>query len=81
MKNLILIAALFLSLGATAQTVKQDAAGNNYAVKSDSTSKPTGKTFTDSKGVKYPVMLSKTGKLFYVRTSKSGNTYNSYIKL
>jgi len=86
MKNLILIFAfLLISIaGVNAQSIKQDAAGNYYQ---DSTkvaktsSKATGKMFTDKKGTQYPVMLSKNGKLFYMKTAvKSGNTYNVYIE-
>lgn len=83
MKKLILVAALSLfGFMAQAQTVRKDAAGNYHQVKTDSTrtAKSTGKTFTDLKGTSYPVMLSKTGKLFYTRTSKAGNKYNVYIK-
>jgi len=69
-------------LSAQTKTVK-DAAGNYHAVKSSgvsvSTAKATGKKFTDSKGKVYPVMVSKNGKLFYIRTSKAGNKYNAYI--
>jgi hypothetical protein len=85
MKNLILITA-FLMVGAvtaSAQTkVKQDAAGNYVSVKSDTAAnKPTGHTFTDTKGISYPVYLSSTGKLFYNKTAvKSGNVYKVYLK-
>lgn len=69
----------------TKAQVKQDAAGNYYAEKTtriDSTgAKETGKTFTDTKGNQYPVMISKNGKLFVIRVSKSGNKYNYYFKL
>lgn len=87
MKQLILLAVLFFAFnGADAQTIKQDAAGNYVAVKAtkDSTqtsAKPTGKTYTDTKGNVYPVWVSKNGKLFIVRISKTGNKYNQYLKL
>jgi hypothetical protein len=91
MQKLIISLALFftlmaLCLATSAQTVKQDAAGNYIAVKAtrDSTgtsAKPTGKTYTDTKGNVYPVMISKNGKLFVIRTSKTGNKYNQYLKL
>lgn len=82
----IIISSLFLlsSFALYSQTVKQDSKGNYYQVKTDSiktTAKPTGKTFTDSKGTVYPVMVSKNGKLFIVRTSKKGNRYNQYLSL
>jgi hypothetical protein len=85
MKKLI-VSLMFLALyfGASSQTVKQDASGNYIAVKAanDSTGgKDTGKTYTDTKGNVYPVMISKKGKLFIVRISKAGNRYNQYLKL
>jgi hypothetical protein len=91
MKNFImLVVLLILSLGVQAQvTVTKDKDGNYTAksrpASSDSTKtdtgKPTGKTYTDSKGVKYPVLLSPTGKLYVMRTSaKTGNKYKQYLK-
>jgi len=76
--------AVFSFASGNAQTVKQDAKGNYIAVKSvhDSTgAKQTGKTYTDAKGIVYPVMISKNGKLFVTRISKTGNKYNQYLKL
>jgi hypothetical protein len=36
---------------------------------------------TATKGTVYPVMVSKNGKLFIVKTAKvSGRTYNEYLK-
>ena len=85
MKKLSIILALFIaSFYVNGQNVKQDASGNYIAVKTpkDSTSaKATGKTYTDTKGNVYPVMISKNGKLFIVRISKTGNKYNQYLKL
>lgn len=86
MKKLILLSAILISFNSLfAQNAKVDAAGNYIALKSTNGAsegnKPTGKTFTDTKGNKYPVMVSKNNKLFYVRTSKTGNEYKVYIKL
>jgi len=69
-----------------AQSIKQDASGNYYAVKvsKDSTGsyRDTGKTYTDGKGNKWPVYESKAGRIFIVRVSaRSGNTYRQYLKL
>ena len=73
-------------MSATAQDkpakVKIDSLGNYVAIgrviaKSDS---PTTKTFTDSKGVVYPVMMTSTGRLVYYRISaKTGVQYKVYI--
>ena len=88
MKKLIFFALLIVaSFSMKAQTIKQDAKGNYIAVKATSGSagttsaRPTGKTFTDTKGIIYPVMISKNGKLFVIRTSKTGNKYNQYLLL
>lgn len=86
MKKIIILAAILISFtpvnGQNATTTKD---GNyialNAAKIADKGNKPTGKTFTDTKGNIYPVMVSKNNKLFYVRTSKTGNEYKVYIKL
>jgi hypothetical protein len=82
---LLLFLALYIGslIGIKAQTVKQDANGNFYAIKSnlDTTkAQSTGKTFTDTKGNVYPILISKNGKLFYMKTSKAGNVYKCYLK-
>lgn len=87
MKKVLLTLAAFIMLQATgrAQNARIDEKGNYVTLSTKDTSKQplkaTGKTFTDSKGKTYPVYISKNGKLFYIRTSKAGNTYPSYIKL
>ena len=76
--------ALFSIVGVNAQKVTTDANGNYVAVKSErvkAEAKETGKTYTDSKGVTYPVMISANGKLFVTKTSKNtGNEYKMYLK-
>jgi hypothetical protein len=87
MKKLVIILSLFLASNlAHSQNVTVTAAGNYMAIKATrdsagTSAKPTGKTFTDAKGNVYPVMISKNGKLFVIRTSKAGNKYNQYLKL
>ena len=85
MKLLITLAVVLgLSFGLNAQTVTKDAQGNYIAVKATGTTekaKDTGKTFTDTKGNVYPVYISKNGKLFVIRTSKTGSQYKQYLKL
>jgi hypothetical protein len=82
MKKLFTIISLFVVMTAQAQTITKDAAGNYHAVsRRDTTAnKPTGKTFTDTKGKVYPVFISSRGKLYYNRVSRNGNTYKAYIK-
>lgn len=84
MKNQILITA-FLMIGscAMAQTkVTKDAQGNYVVAKRDTagSNKATGHTITDKQGISHPVFISVNGKLYYMRTSKAGNVYKSYIK-
>lgn len=80
----LLVALFSFTFDTGAQTVKVMPDGNYVSVKSanDSTGyKSTGKYFEDTKGNRYDVMISKNGKLFYFRTSKTGNVYRAYIKL
>lgn len=86
MKKLLLsIALVICSLSAFSQAkYKMDAAGNYIAVKSvkDTTKSSdlnTGKTFTDSKGGVWPVYKSSTGRIYALRTSKTGNKYKQYL--
>ena len=86
MKKLLFASLLLISVNARSQTTATlDKQGNYIATskpkQTGSQAKPTGKTFTDTKGVIYPVLESKNGKLFYVKTSKTGNVYNVYIKV
>jgi len=86
-KPILSIVFILLSFSIQAQTsVKIDAKGNYIAIaktsaKGTSKATTTGKTYTDAKGIKYNVMKSEKGKLFIVRTSKSGKTYNQYLKI
>lgn len=84
MKKLITIAFLFIVFTVQAQTrVTKDAKGNYVQVSRADTgaNKATGATFTDKTGKVFPVYVSSRGKLYYLRTSKSGNVYKSYIKV
>jgi uncharacterized lipoprotein NlpE involved in copper resistance len=86
MKNLLLLAALFILLCCKAkaqQRVTVDKAGNYTAVKRDpaqTAAKPTGHTITATDGTVYPVYESARGKLYYNRISKAGHAYKCYIK-
>lgn len=83
MKKIIITAALFIAaLTSQAQNAKKDASGNYIAVTTaKEQAKPTGKTFTDSKGIKYPLFETAKGKLYYIRTSKAGKQYKAYLKI
>jgi hypothetical protein len=81
-KLLVILTVICTSFTAYSQNVRQDAQGNYIAATAtgDSTSaKPTGKTYTDTKGIVYPVYVSKKGKLFVIRVSKTGIRYNYYL--
>lgn len=84
MKTFITFLLLAVTLTLCSQ-IKIDAKGNyvssSYSrVKGDTVN--TGKTYTDSKGVTYPVFKSSTGKLYCPRISKtSGNYYRYYLKV
>ena len=84
MKKLIICISLMLgmSLGIQAQSVTRN--GNSFTQVSNK--KSTGKetktqyTYTDAKGVKYPVWLSSTGKAFIKKVSKkTGKEYKQYV--
>lgn len=86
MKKLLLILTLIAACLTTySQNTVKNKDGNYSAIKTTTTgttgAKPTGKTYTDSKGVIYPVLISKNGKLFIIRTSKAGNKYNFYLQV
>lgn len=84
MKKFITLAGLLLVVGFTnAQTrVTKDSKGNYVVAKRNDTTanKATGHTITDKDGNVHPVYISVHGKLFYMRTSKTGNIYKCYIK-
>jgi len=80
----LLVALFSFTFDTGAQTIVKDASGNYRQISApkDSTGgKLTGATFTTKDGTIYPVYESKNGKLFVRRVSKSGTTYNYYLKL
>jgi hypothetical protein len=83
MKKLsIIIITMLLTFGAQCQHIKMDANGNYISTKTVK-SEPTsiGKTYTDSKGVVYPIYKGAKGGMFVIRTSaKTGKTYKQYLK-
>lgn len=84
--KIVFIIAILLAMFADSfsQTVTIDKNGNYVQSKSLDTVKVvnTGKTFTTSKGETYPVYITKTGKLYVLRTSKkTGNKYKMYLKI
>ena len=80
-KVLLSLAIVFACFTGISQNAKVAADGNLVAAQSQSKDKKTGKTFTDAKGIVYPVMESRKGKLYYIRTSKNGKTYKAYLKV
>ena len=81
----LIITVLLMANNGMAQTVKIDKDGNYIATSKSKQEKgkdaETGKTFTDSKGNVYPILESVNGKLYYMKTAKSGNIYRCYIRL
>ena len=83
MKQFIILLFMLFASVSYSQNAKLDSKGNYVAVKSAKITSDTitGKTFTDTKGVSYPVFKSKNDKLYIWRTSKKGNKYKQYLKL
>lgn len=82
MKKFLIIASLFIVSQGHAQQVKKDSNGNYISARIDTgANRPTGKTYTDGKGKVYPLLISSRGKLYYLRTAKSGNIYKAYLKV
>lgn len=94
MKQLFFLIMIILAAPLAAQKVTKDAAGNytqvtrkqpeNGPATIETLTKgatATGATYTNSKGEKFPVYLSKSGKAFWVATSKkTGIPYRRYLK-
>ena len=81
MKTTLTLFAVLIVLTAKAQQhAIKDSSGNYHATKTVQVAVSTGHTFTDGKGKVYPLFTSIHGKLYYVRTSKSGNEYKVYVK-
>ena len=79
--SLLLISISWYSC-VSAQNAKLDKNGNFIAIQSKdtTTNKPTGKFFINPNGDKFPVFLTKNGKYYYIKTSKSGRDYKVYLK-
>lgn len=87
MKKAIVTLSLFLAIstGYSQAKVTKDANGNFVSAKASkqvSEDKPTGQTYTTSKGETFPVYVSERGKYYVIRTSKeTGNQYKQYLKV
>ena len=86
MKQLILLLTIvLLSVLSQAQPkYTKDLSGNFIQVQASSRSKgidkPTGKFFTDRKGVRHPIFITSTNRLVYHRISgKTGKAYKVYL--
>lgn len=88
MKQFLFIVFILLGLytDGISQNVSLDAKGNFYAVnvkkeKPVFTDTITGKIYTNSKGIEYPVFVSRNQKYYIWKTSgKTGNRYKHYLK-
>lgn len=84
MKRLIICISMMLSMGLGIQAQSVQKQGNNFTQvtnkKSAGKETKTQYTYTDSKGVKYPVYLSSAGKAFIYKVSKkTGKEYKQYL--
>ena len=85
MKKIILAAIMLFSLNMGIQAQSVERKGNNFTQvsnKKESSGKETKTqyTYTDSKGVVYPIYLSSTGKAFIKKVSKkTGKVYRQYL--
>ena len=84
MKKMIICILVMLAFGLVSNAQSVQKQGNNFT--QVSTKKSSGKetktqyTYTDSKGVVYPVWLSSTGKAFIKKVSKkTGKEYKQYL--
>ena len=84
MKKMIICISMMLAFGLVSNAQNVTRQGNNFTQvtnkKSADKETKTQYTYTDSKGVVYPVYLSSTGKAFIKKTSKkTGREYRQYI--
>ena len=84
MKKIIIAAIMLFSLSMNIQAQSVQKQGNNFTQvsnkKSSGKETKTQYTYTDSKGVVYPVWLSSTGKAFIKKVSKkTGKEYRQYL--
>ena len=86
MKRIILAAIMLFSLNVGVQAQKVTREGSNFTqvsnpkAKSASKETKTSFTYTDNKGIVYPVFLSSTGKAFIKKVSKkTGKEYRMYV--
>lgn len=79
---LAIASILIFALEGNSQRIALDKQGNYVQLKDTAEARPTGKTFTTTDGIKYPVWKSAKGKYFVIRVSKkTGNKYRQYLKL
>ena len=82
MKQILLTIALVLGTMAMTAQVQRDDQGNFFSASAakavhDST---TTYTYTNAKGVVYPVYVGRKGGNYVWITSKNGNLYRKYLK-
>lgn len=85
MKKLIITLFCLLPILGSAQNAKRKTDGNFIAISKAKTTESkavkTSNTYTDTKGVIYPVYRTENGKLFVKKVSKkSGKEYKMYLK-
>ena len=84
MKKIIIAAIMLFGLSMNIQAQSVQKQGNNFTQvsnkKSSGKETKTQYTYTDSKGVVYPIYLSSTGKAFIKKVSKkTSKEYRQYL--
>lgn len=84
MKKMIICISMMLAFGLVSNAQNVTRQGNTFTQvfnkKSAGKETKTQYTYTDSKGVVYPVYLSSTGKAFIKKVSKkTGKEYRQYL--
>jgi len=80
MKQLFMMLFMALALTVSAQKVEKKADGNYYAVL-DTAKVSANSFYVDNKGKTWPLYITKTGKLYYIKNSaKTGKEYKAYLK-
>lgn len=83
MRKLFLIAMLIIASVSVSYAQNYTKEGKTYKVEKvakQSTEVETGFTWEDSKGVQYPIYMSKSGSCYIKKVSKkTGNEYKQYL--
>lgn len=79
MKYILIAILCAMTFSANCQTYKKDAQGNYYSPVKPKQDTKTKYTYTNEKGIVYPIFVSVRGKYYYFKKAKSGNMYKCYL--